>query len=236
MSIGLCIETSDEICSVAVNDDKGKTYFLQSEESKSHGRVLTTLIKQLLVDADLGFMNLDFIAVSSGPGSYTGLRIGIATAKGLCFALDKPLVSMDVFENLKMTSKSKGLLKGKIPFTMIDARRMEVYAQKWNEDESKDGNAFPLILDASFLESVDIENLIFIGSGAKKVNLITDDLNVESFDLRPHARYMIENTIVKFENGETEDVAYFEPFYLKEFYITTPKNVLKTDDGKGNNK
>ncbi len=232
MAIGLCIETSDEICSVAIKDQKGSLLFLESEEPRSHGRVITTLIDQLLNKANLNFKDLDFIAVSAGPGSYTGLRIGISTAKGMCFALDKPLVSLDVFEILKIAAEDKGLLNDRIPFAMIDARRMEVYAQKWNGDGTRNGDAFPLIFEESFIKAENLENKVFIGSGAQKINLIKEGQEFDAFDIRPHAKYMHTRALEKFKNGDLEDVAYFEPFYLKEFYITKPKNVLNTDNGK----
>ena len=109
------------------------------------------------------------MAVSSGPGSYTGLRIGISTAKGICYTLNKPLIAIDVFEIIKRAAIQQNLIKGKVPFAMIDARRMEVYAQKWRKDLTKEGYAFPLILDETFLSNEEIEKLSFIGSGAKKV-------------------------------------------------------------------
>ncbi|QNL21418.1 tRNA (adenosine(37)-N6)-threonylcarbamoyltransferase complex dimerization subunit type 1 TsaB [Hyphobacterium sp. CCMP332] len=236
MEIGLCIETSDEICSVALNDSTGQIHTLESNEPKSHARVITKLITQILNKAGLEISKIDFVAVSSGPGSYTGLRIGISTAKGICYTLNKPLIAIDVFEIIKKTAIQQDLINDKIPFAMIDARRMEVYAQKWRKDLTKEGFAFPLILDETFLLNEKIDKLIFIGSGAKKVNLIKDNLDIEFFDIRPHAKYMLEMAIQKFKNGETEDVAYFEPFYLKEFYITKPKNVLKTGNGERNSK
>ncbi len=236
METGLCIETSDELCSVALNDGTGHIHVLESNEPKSHAKVLTNLIGQILNNAGIEISNIDFVAVSSGPGSYTGLRIGISSAKGICYTLNKPMIAIDVFEIIKWAAVKQDLLKDNIPFAMIDARRMEVYAQKWKRDLTKDGKAFSLILDEAFLSEKDLDKYRFIGSGAKKVNMIKDNLDIEYYDIRPHAKFMLDLARQKFKAGETEDVAYFEPFYLKEFYINKPKNALNTGNGERNSK
>jgi tRNA threonylcarbamoyladenosine biosynthesis protein TsaB len=182
-------------------------------------------------EAGLEYKELNFVAVSSGPGSYTGLRIGVSTAKGICFAMNIPLVSVDSFESMYMAAKEKGLAKGKNVTAMIDARRMEVYTVSWDMEGNRVSKPEALILDETHVEKYMRNQNIFIGNGASKLRTLQggEELNIYE-DIFPDASYMVEKALHKYQCLELEDIAYFEPFYLKSFYITKAKNPL--DNGK----
>lgn len=225
MNIILCIETSDEICSVSVSNGKDE-FSLESQESKSHAKVLTGLIEKILGKAGISLNDVEAVAVSSGPGSYTGLRIGISVAKGLCYSLDKPLISLEVFDILREKAIYNELIEGKKSFAMIDARRMEVYGKHWDSNGVQVGNAEAIILDEHFLELHSPSDTVFIGSGSHKLKELPNGIKVNTMDVRPDALNMLRLAQLKFNESNFEDTAYFEPFYLKEFYITKPKDHL----------
>lgn len=221
----LQIETSTQYCSAAISQD-GETRALKIAAGQNlHAGSLTLFIDEVLKTANLQYQDLDAVAVSKGPGSYTGLRIGVSTGKGLCYALDKPLIAIDT---LKMMAN--GFLKANPGFNdlvcpMIDARRLEVYTalyaplgQEIEPVSAKviDGNSFAPELRAS--------KITFIGDGALKCEPVIDNANAtflaENFNT---AANMSELAFQRFEAGAFEDVAYFEPFYLKDFMITVSK-------------
>jgi tRNA threonylcarbamoyladenosine biosynthesis protein TsaB len=219
MTYILNIETATKNCSVAVAKD-GKTVLCKemAEEGYSHAEKLHVFIEEILKELQLTFKDLSAIAVSQGPGSFTGLRIGVSTAKGLAYALDLPLIAIDTLAILAAQAKmDKGYI---IP--MIDARRMEVYSAVFNPNLEKvrDVQA-EIITDDSFAEWEG--PLYLIGDGAPKCNQL---LKKDSFILLkeivfPSADEMAKLSFEKFQNNQTEDVAYFEPYYLKDFLITT---------------
>ena len=221
MSYILNIETATKNCSVALAKE-GKTILCKeiAEEGYSHAERLHVFIEQILVETQLTFQDLSAIAVSQGPGSYTGLRIGISAAKGLCFALDIPLIAIDTLAVLASQAKvQEGVI---IP--MIDARRMEVYTAFFDgtsgemikETEAK-------ILDENSFSELADKKVLFIGDGAKKFqDLLTafgEGLPKAEFkfDIYPSAKGLIKKSVEKFNQKEFEDTAYFEPFYLKDF-------------------
>ncbi|RZJ64385.1 MAG: tRNA (adenosine(37)-N6)-threonylcarbamoyltransferase complex dimerization subunit type 1 TsaB [Flavobacterium sp.] len=226
MSTILQIETATPVCSVAVSVN-GKTVALVEESAQNiHASKLTLFIDEAMKQAGVTYQQLDAIAVSKGPGSYTGLRIGVSTAKGLCFALDKPLIAIGT---LKMMAN--GFLVahpnyGGLICPMIDARRMEVFTSVYDNNltEIEIVNA-KIVDEKSFILELDAHFVTFIGDGAEKCKQVLTHpnahFNAENYNSATHMSMLANNA---FNAGNYEDVAYFEPFYLKDFVFTTPKN------------
>ena len=215
----LNIETSTTTCSasISINGELIDEKIILSDKYV-HGEQLHVLIKGLLKKNDISFKNLDGVGIASGPGSFTGLRIGVSTAKGIAFAINKPLISVNtvevMMENYEMTNKESN----SIYFPMIDARRDEVYTAGYN---TKKEIVYPLdakIIDQSFLDSLSqFEHIHFIGRGAEKFmgKTLKDPLiNPEELNF---SRGMTKKTYTKFKSRDFEDVAYFVPLYLKDF-------------------
>lgn len=212
----LNIETSTKNCSVSLAKD-GKTVILKeiAEQNFSHSEKLHLFIDEVIKKAGISYKDLSAVALSKGPGSYTGLRIGTSTAKGLCFALDIPLIALDSLEILaKQVNLNNGLI---IP--MIDARRMEVYTAIFDQNHNKISETEALVIDENSFSDIS-EKAFFIGDGAEKCKEV---LTKENFIFLPEIIYPSANEISelsyqKFQQKEFEDIAYFEPFYLKEFF------------------
>ena len=216
MSLILCIETATKSCSVALAKD-GQLIDLREEVSEqySHSEQLTVFIEQLLQQQGLKVSDLDAIAVSSGPGSYTGLRIGVSTAKGLCYASDIPLISISTLEAMAQLMKDKHPNKQLCP--MIDARRMEVYCALFGTDQQTDVEA-KVIDENSFSKDLEQGSLLFFGDGADKCQEVLIHPNAHfELGVYPSAISMIALAHHKYQQQQFEDVAYFVPFYLKEF-------------------
>ncbi len=216
MSYILNIETATKNCSVNISKE-GKTIALKelNDGNYSHAEKLHELIKQVVLEAKIELSNLNAIAVSKGPGSYTGLRIGVSSAKGLCFALDIPLISVNTLQSLAFSvSIDKGY---KIP--LLDARRMEVYSQIFNDKTEKIREVkAEIIISDSFSDYLNDQKVYFFGDGAEKCKeTITHENAIFIDGLFPSAKEMSAISYEKFKKDEFEDVAYFEPFYLKEF-------------------
>lgn len=217
MPLILNIETATKNCSVGLASG-GKTIALQeiSGQGYSHAEKLHVFIEAVLADARCGFSDLDAIAVGRGPGSYTGLRIGVSAAKGLCFALGLPLIAVDTLQILATQAKvSDGVV---IP--MLDARRMEVYSAIFSADAKplRDTKA-EIITEDSFSEITD--KAYFVGDANEKCELVLNRPNFEFLNeiVFPSADAMSALSFEKFNRNDFEDVAYFEPFYLKDFLV-----------------
>lgn len=215
----LHIETSMKTCSVAISKN-GEV--LETEESHpedyKHSENLNLFIASTIQKCNLKYTDLNAIAVSSGPGSYTGLRIGIASSKGLCYALDIPLISIDALEIMmqKFKNENPEYLKFDFYIPMIDARRMEVYCSIFNDQTCiKSPNA--KIIDESSFEELEGKILLF-GDGADKLEHIAFQRDVSIYkDFKTSASAMSKLAYQKFLDASFEDLAYFEPLYLKEF-------------------
>jgi len=214
----LCLETSTTNCSVAISVD-GMVKAIREENNKkfSHAEKLHVFIADVLEESGLKMSDLDAVAVSKGPGSYTGLRIGVSAAKGLCFALDIPLISSPSLEVLAQ----QGQRDGYYTIPLLDARRMEVYSAVFNSKLEQIRETKAEILDtSSFLKYLDKGETIFLGDGAAKLKDLYAHKNAIFFEERfPSAASMALLAEAKFKVSDTEDVAYFEPFYLKEFMM-----------------
>ncbi|WEK20765.1 MAG: tRNA (adenosine(37)-N6)-threonylcarbamoyltransferase complex dimerization subunit type 1 TsaB [Candidatus Pedobacter colombiensis] len=225
MATILQIETATQVCSAAVSVN-GKTIALKEEmASNIHAGSLTLFIKEVMDTAGLQFTDLDAVSVSKGPGSYTGLRIGVSTAKGLCFALDKPLIAVDTLQMMAAgflveQAGAEGLI-----CAMIDARRMEVFTAVFDADLNYVLPTEAKIIDEnSFAAELALGKVTFIGDGAMKCAAVLQHENAAFSELNFNsAAYMSQLAYKAFTAAQFEDVAYFEPFYLKDFVLTTPK-------------
>lgn len=231
MALILNIETSGEICSVALSEDNKCLLMKESREKNSHSAKLAVLTDELLKELNINPEKLDAIAVSKGPGSYTGLRIGVSFAKGLSYALNKPLIAIDTLlvnaQNLKLNHDFK---ENAFICPMIDARRMEVYTALYDNNLNEIKQTQALILENHSFSDIH-QNICFIGSGsAKWKELISQNSNEHFFfveNVFPIANAMIPLSYRAYKENRFEDVAYFEPFYLKEFIAgTSEKNKL----------
>ncbi|GHE76238.1 tRNA (adenosine(37)-N6)-threonylcarbamoyltransferase complex dimerization subunit type 1 TsaB [Roseivirga thermotolerans] len=226
MSFILSIETATTVCSVAITSGQNIVCEKKLFSDKSHANKLTLLIQELLKKAELKMVQMSAIAVSMGPGSYTGLRIGLSTAKGICFALNKPLIGIST---LKAMAKEASINhKGTLLCPMIDARRMEVYTALYNQSLTQLQEPRPLILNQdSFAETLSSQKVLFFGNGADKFQDIMNSKNASFLkDFSPSAWAVGLLAGHKLENTEFENLAYTEPGYLKEFQATTPKPLL----------
>lgn len=221
MSYILNIETATKNCSVALAKE-GKTILCKeiAEEGYSHAERLHVFIEEIVKEAGITFSDLAAIAVSQGPGSYTGLRIGVSAAKGLCYALGIPLIAIDTLQTLaSQITVSDGLI---IP--MIDARRMEVYSAVFAPNHENKREIQAEIIDENSFDAYN-ETLYFIGDCAAKCkSVLTKDNFVFLENIKyPSAKEMSKLSYEKYKISDTVDVAYFEPYYLKDFMVTTSK-------------
>ena len=221
MSYILNIETATTNCSVALAKD-GKTILCKeiANEGYSHAERLHVFIEEIIKEAVITFQDLTAIAVSQGPGSYTGLRIGVSAAKGLCFALDIPLIAVDTLQILASQAKvSNGLI---IP--MIDARRMEVYSAIFNPNFEKQRAVEAEIITESSFEDLQ-QTLYFVGDCAEKCKpVLTKENFIFLGDIKyPSAKEMSFLSFEQYKKNDFVDVAYFEPYYLKDFMMTVSK-------------
>ena len=216
MSYILNIETATTNCSVSLSKE-GETLVLKEDYNTnySHAESLHVFIEYVVKKANIQLAEIDAIAVSKGPGSYTGLRIGVSAAKGLCFSLDIPLISIDTLESLAhQVEVESGLI---IP--LLDARRMEVYSAIF---DNKHQNIRPIeaeiITETSFYDYLKTSKVYFIGDGVEKIKTIINHPNAIFMDGKlPSAKNMSVLASDKYKKSDFEDVAYFEPFYLKDF-------------------
>jgi tRNA threonylcarbamoyladenosine biosynthesis protein TsaB len=229
MSLILLIETATTSCSVALADKDNIIALQEIDQRNIHAEVITVFIEQLFKETDRKFTDLDAVAVSCGPGSYTGLRIGISTAKGLCFSLDKPLIAVDTLAAMAHGIINKETLSidtNALVCPMIDARRMEVYTALFDDagNEIKPVSA-DIIDENSFAQVLSNGPVIFFGDGAGKCkaalqhnrNAVFVDNFVNS------AKDILVPALQKLKAKQFVDVAYFEPFYLKDFIAGVKK-------------
>lgn len=221
MALILNIETATKNCSVALAKD-GKTLAIReiATQNFSHAEKLHVFIEELFTETNLKLQDLSAIAVSQGPGSYTGLRIGVSAAKGLCYALSIPLIAVDTLELL---ARKITITEGSI-VPMIDARRMEVFCAFFDGNYNKIREIKAEVIDETSYQEIS-ETLHLIGDGAMKFKDILTDAKFQYYpEIEfPSATEMAPVSFQKFQNKQLEDVAYFEPFYLKDFVLMTKK-------------
>lgn len=223
MSLILNIETATKNCSVSLA--KNGTPIATKELNDigySHGENLHVFIEKIVKQAKISFSDIDAVAVSKGPGSFTGLRIGVSAAKGLCFSLDKPLIAINTLASLAIAVNVK---KGDYVIPLLDARRMEVYSAVFDHDHNEVRETRAEIIDEnSFDTFLKKGSVTFLGDGAAKCKQVITHKNAVFLDgFFPSSKEMAELTYEKYKKSDIEDVAYFEPFYLKDFIANKKK-------------
>lgn len=227
MAVILNMETSTTVCSVAIGVDGEVKSLKEINDGYSHAEQLEILISEVLKESDVSISNLDAISVSKGPGSYTGLRIGVSFAKGLCFGKNLPLISIPTLESMAVNTKVQKFNGFKVP--MLDARRMEVFTCTFglNHELLEETNA--LVLDeTSYSNLLKKGSTLFFGPGMEKSkSLLAIHKNAQFLDgVMPSAAFMVKLSEKKFKQRNFESVAYFEPYYLKDFVAGRPKKLL----------
>lgn len=234
MSLILCIETGTDICSVGIAKEGELLSLRESDEGRDHARKVAVFVDELLRETGIAPDELDAVAVGKGPGSYTGLRIGVSFAKGLCYGLQKPLVavgSLDALTEVAREDYEAGIVAvddwaRAWLCPMVDARRMEVYAQIFDASGAAQTEVSAEVVDdGSFgpFRHGDRPFVIF-GSGARKCAGVLPDAQL--IEVTPSARGLARLAQQALDAGQTEDIAYFEPFYLKDFVVTTSRKPL----------
>jgi tRNA threonylcarbamoyladenosine biosynthesis protein TsaB len=229
----LCLETVTPVCSVALCDRTGLIMFRESRENKSHSTLLTIFIEELLKESGVRAAELEAVAVSKGPGSYTGLRIGVSVAKGIAYGASVPLIGIDttrsMFNGVITSNEKYGVNSTSLFCPMIDAKRMEVYYSIFDSKGTviKKTSA-EVVNEKSFSEIPESVKIVFFGDGAGKCrDMIGHKNSFFDNDFMISAAYMYKTVFEEFNAGRFEDVAYFEPFYLKNFITTTQrKNII----------
>ena len=231
------IETSTALCSTALAENGRIISTRKSSEPRAHASLTAVFVKEMLDEAGWKVSDLDAVCVSKGPGSYTGLRVGVSTAKGLCFGGGVPLIAVDTLEILAHQAIEAGLPEGcKAILPMVDARRMEVYTAVFSPAGERLGDIAPVVLDAnSFADLFASGPVVVIGDAAEKFKNCHSERTtchsersegISFIQTCPEASAMLVPAMAKFAKKEFEDVAYFEPFYLKQFIATTPKKLF----------
>lgn len=221
----LLIETATTSCSVALSEGGAVLIVKELNERNIHASHITLFIEEVMQLANKHYSDLAAIAVSKGPGSYTGLRIGVSTAKGLCYALDIPLISVNSIESMAYGLMMQGNIVDPKAYLipMIDARRMEVYTGIYKSDLSIVEDVSAKIIDQYSFDKYKNRELILFGDGSEKFRLLFKGAdNISFVNFQNSAAHLSMPAQKKLERGEIENMAYFEPFYLKDFVTTQP--------------
>ena len=233
MSLILCIETGTDICSVGIARDGELVSLRESAEGRDHAKHVGVFVNELLSETGIAPEELDTVAVGMGPGSYTGLRIGVSFAKGLCYGLQIPLVaigSLDALAQVAIEDNEAGILDVKawdeaLLCPMVDARRMEVYTRLYSATgEPLSDVRAEIVGENSFAEVREKRQLVIFGNGAAKCREVLSDATF--INVAPSARGLARLAEQRLQEGKTEDIAYFEPFYLKDFVVIPSKKKL----------
>lgn len=225
----ILIETSTDLCSTALAGDGKIISYKESAKTRSHASLTAVFIKKMLDEAGLAAKDCSAVCVSMGPGSYTGLRVGVSTAKGLCYGAGIPLLAVGTLDVLAMQAITEGLLPDGCTriVPMIDARRMEVYTAVFSPDGRQQTETRPEIIgEDSFREYLGEGPVLFIGDGAGKCADVIRSDNAHFVQCCPKASAMLIPATEAYKEKRFKDTAYFEPFYLKEFVATTSRKKL----------
>jgi len=222
----LHIESTSTVCSISVSENITLVAIKEINDGFTYAENLHLFIQSLLQQVGLTINQLHAISISSGPGSYTGLRIGFASAKGLAYALNIPLIKVDTLQSMSL-SVIERVNKDAYYCPLIDARRMEVYYAVHNIELIEIQKPANLILTETTISLFELDkDIYFFGDGLEKSKSILSQLKCANFleNIVPSSKYLIPLAFDKFTKNEFEDLAYTEPFYLKDFYFTTPSN------------
>ncbi len=218
----ILIETSTALCSAALAEDGAIVSYKESSAPKAHASLTAVFVQEMLSERGLTIADCDAVCVSMGPGSYTGLRVGVSTAKGLCFGSGKPLLAVGTLDTLV----AQATQDARFIIPMVDARRMEVYTAVFDHYRQITETS-PMIIDEnSFAEQLAEGPCLFIGDGAGKCADVITHPNAHFCQCWPKASAMLAPALAAYKEKRFEDVAYFEPFYLKEFVATVSKKKL----------
>lgn len=225
----ILIETSTALCSTALVEDGKVVDYKESDTPRSQASLTAPFIKEMLDARGLSVKDCDAVCVSMGPGSYTGLRVGVSTAKGLCFGAGIPLTAVGTLDTLVWQAKDEGLMPENchrvVP--MVDARRMEVYTAVFNADGEQLCETKPQIIEAdSFAAELEEGPVLFIGDGAGKCADVINHPNAHFVQCCPKASAMLHPALAEYKEKRFKDTAYFEPFYLKQFVATVSNKKL----------
>jgi tRNA threonylcarbamoyladenosine biosynthesis protein TsaB len=221
MALILCFESTADICSVAITRDGRLLSLNESTRPNAHSELITTLAKQCLIDAGCTPHDLDAVAVSDGPGSYTSLRVGLSVAKGMCFALDIPLITIDSLEIIMHGIPDNMLTVKAVIIPLIDARRKEVYASVYNNERERLCKAGSVILDENWYEDLPEGLPVYLcGNGAIKTKTELNKENYILVHIQSSAAFMIRPAMQKYEAALFSDIAYHTPNYIKSPNIT----------------
>lgn len=226
----LLLETATSACSVALCEAGDVIAVKEINERNVHASLLTLFIDEVMKIGGKKYSDLDAVAVSRGPGSYTGLRIGVSTAKGLCYALDIPLISVDTLEAMAYgIFKQEKIHDSAFLIPMIDARRMEVYTAIFKSDLSLIEPVTAKIVDSYSFDNYEDNQLILFGDGSFKFQeLFSGRAHIKFLEFQNSAAHLSHLADKKLSTGEIENMAYFEPFYLKDFLAGKPANFPRT--------
>lgn len=233
MSLILCIETGTDICSVGLSRDGELVSLRESDEGRDHAKKVGVFVDELLRETGVAPEELSAVAVGMGPGSYTGLRIGVSFAKGLCYGLQIPLVAVGSLDSLVEVAREDydaGIVdvenwEDAVLCPMVDARRMEVYTQLFDaEGQALSEVSAEVITVESFAKWREDKQLVIFGNGAAKCQEVLQDATY--IRVSPSARGLARLAHQRLEAGKVEDIAYFEPFYLKDFVVIPSKKRL----------
>jgi tRNA threonylcarbamoyladenosine biosynthesis protein TsaB len=224
----LLIETATMVCSVGISQNGKIVALRESMEFRSHAEMVSVFITEVMKETGLDYAGLHAVAVSKGPGSYTGLRIGVSTAKGICYGADKPLIAIETLAamtNGYIGENKEKLLPTDLFCPMIDARRMEVYCRMSDVSQNVLSETEALIIDNQlFNEKLENHRIWFFGDGAAKCETLISHPNALIVkDFNPSVRFMADMAQQAFDKQQFENVAYFEPFYLKDFVAALPR-------------
>ncbi|HHH52383.1 MAG TPA: tRNA (adenosine(37)-N6)-threonylcarbamoyltransferase complex dimerization subunit type 1 TsaB [Bacteroidetes bacterium] len=224
MSYLLHIETTTDVCSVGISEDDKLISLSETNNSLRHSEIITLQIEEVIKKANINKHQLDAVSFSEGPGSYTSLRVGLSAAKALCYALDLPLISVNTLFSLANASKNKIVADDYIYCSMIDARRMEVYASIYKNNNPVIENT-PLILDKNSFDEykTNAEKIVLSGNGSLKCKAIFNSEDFIYSDIFCSSRNLISPAFERYQMKIFEDIAYFSPNYIKPPNITTPK-------------
>tara|TARA_B000000475_G_scaffold257845_1_gene239416 strand:+ start:5185 stop:5883 length:699 start_codon:yes stop_codon:yes gene_type:complete len=220
----LCIDTTSEFCSISLFENKILIENSNSKIERSHSKLIIKLIDDILTNNKLKAKELDAFSISKGPGSYTGLRIGLSSIKGFCYALDKPLIALNTLKVLAESALEYIEDKDSILCPMVDARRMEVYTKTFNYKLNELTKDQALILEKDSFENYKDKNVYFFGDGSYKFKEIVNKKNfIFLNNINPNSKFMGQLSYDKFINKDFEDLSSFEPNYIKDFYLIKKK-------------
>lgn len=220
----LCIDTTSEFCSVSLFINQNLIENNNSKIERSHSKLLIKLIDDTLNNNKLKIADIDIFSISKGPGSYTGLRIGLSSIKGFCYALDKPLISINTLKILAISALENIDDKDFILCPMIDARRMEVYTKSFDHNLNELSNDQAIILEKDTFDNYKDKKVYFFGDGSDKFKKIVSRKNFIFLDnINPDSKFMGKLSYDKFINRNFEDLSSFEPNYIKDFYLIKKK-------------